>query len=64
MRKRKKKKEGKKKKREFRGRDTTFSLNFPAIGPAVPGGTRGKVLPRDKSYKWKPESGVLTNSKR
>ena len=53
-----------KKRREVRERDTTFSLNFPAIEPAVPGGARGKVLPRGKSYKWKPESRVLTNSKR
>ena len=61
-----KKKEGKKRKekREFRERDTTFSLNFPAIRPAVPDGARGNVLLGDKSYKWKLESRVLTNSKR
>ena len=60
-----KKKEGKirKGKREFKERDITFSLNFPTIGPAILGGARGKVLPRNKSYKWKLESGVLTNSK-
>ena len=46
-------------KREFRERHTTFFLNFSTIRLAVPGGARGKVLPRDKSYKWKPELGVL-----
>ena len=43
---RKKKEEKKRKgKREFRGRDTTFSLNFPVIGPAVFGGARGRAHP-------------------
>ena len=50
--------------REFRERHTTFFLNFSAIRLAVPGGARGKVLPSDKSYKWKSEMGVLKNFKR
>ena len=32
-------------------RSTAFSLGFPAIRPAVPGGVRRKVLPQAKSFK-------------
>ena len=34
-----------------RERGSTFSLHFPTIGPSVSGKARGKVFPRDKSYK-------------
>ena len=40
------------KEREFKERGSTFSLNFPAIGPSNPGETRGKVAPHYKSYTW------------
>ena len=40
----------KEKEGEFRERDTTFSLNFSAIRPAVSGGAREKVLPRGRSF--------------
>ena len=35
--------------RKLRERSSTFSLVFPAIGLAVLGGSRRKVLPRSKS---------------
>ena len=35
-----------------RKRDSTFSLDFPAIGASNPGETRGKVVPHCKSYAW------------
>ena len=34
----------------FRERESTLSLNFPAIGPAVSGGARGRVHPHDKGF--------------
>ena len=37
-------------KRELRERSSTFSLNFPAIGPAVSSGARRKVHPCGKSF--------------
>ena len=42
---------GEGKEEESREKDSTFSLDFPTIGPSVYGEVRGKVLPRDKSYK-------------
>ena len=39
---------------EFRERCSTFSLDFPAIGPSNSGETRGKVDPHYKSYMWVP----------
>ena len=33
---------------------STFSLDFPAIGPANPGEARGKDDPHCKSYAWVP----------
>ena len=36
---------------ETRERGSTLSLDFPTIGPSVSSGARGKVFPRDKSYK-------------
>ena len=39
-----------KKKESFRERDSTFSLNFPTIGPTVSGGARGRVHPLDKGF--------------
>ena len=38
----KKKKRGRKRE-SFRERDSTFSLNFPTIGPTVSSGARGRV---------------------
>ena len=38
------------KKESFRERDSTFSLNFHAIGPTVSGGARGRVHPLDKGF--------------
>ena len=40
--------------REFRERGTTFTLDFPAIGPSNPYEIRGKVDPHCKSYAWVP----------
>ena len=40
------------KERDFRERDSNFSLNFPAIGPSNPGEPRSKVAPHGKSYTW------------
>ena len=37
--------------RRSRERGSTFSLDFPTIGPSVSGEARGKVLPRDNSCK-------------
>ena len=37
--------------RKLRERSSTFSLGFPAIGLAVPGEARRKVLLRAKSFK-------------
>ena len=45
-----KKKRGRKKRESFRERDSTFSLNFPTIGPKVSGGARGRVHPLDKGF--------------
>ena len=36
----------------FRERSSTFSLEFPAIGPSVFGETRSKVAPHGKGYAW------------
>ena len=36
------------KRESFREKDSTFSLNFPTIGPTVSGGARGRVHPLDK----------------
>ena len=38
----------------FRERNSTFSLEFPAIGPASPDEARGKVAPHGKDYTWVP----------
>ena len=38
------------KRESFRERDSTFSLNFPTIGPTVSGGARGRVHPLDKGF--------------
>ena len=45
------KKKGKGREEESRERGSTFPLDFPTIRPSVSGEARGKVLPRDKSYK-------------
>ena len=38
----------------FRERNSTFSLEFMAIGPSVPYEPRGKVAIRCKGYVWAP----------
>ena len=38
----------------MRERASTFSLEFPAIGPSVSGEARSKVAPHGKSYAWAP----------
>ena len=62
-------KEGEKR-RDFRERVSTFSLDFPMIGPSNPVETRGKVDPHCKSHAWAPilwsfdklrEVGVFSN---
>ena len=45
----KKKKKGRKRE-SFRDRDSTFSLNFPTIGPTVSSGARGRVQPHGKGF--------------
>ena len=46
----KKKREMRFENRSLRERDSTFSLNFPAIGPAVSSGARGRVHPHNKGF--------------
>ena len=53
---------GNKRKREgkcgiFRERSSTFSLEFPAIGPASSDKARSKVAPHGKDYTWVPILG-------
>ena len=38
----------------FKERSSTFSLEFPAIGPASSDGARSKVAPHAKGYTWVP----------
>ena len=45
---------GERKKWDFRERSSTFSLEFPAIGPSVSDETRSKVAPHDKGCAWLP----------
>ena len=58
------KREGKESKRKregkcgiFRERSSTFSLNFPVIGPASSDEVGRKVAPHGKDYTWVPVSG-------
>ena len=56
---RKREEEESKRKREgkcgiFRERSSTFSLEFPAIGPANSDEARSKVAPHGKDYAWVP----------
>ena len=53
---RERKERGNKRKRS-RERNSNLSLNFPAIRPLISIGARGKVLPRGKSFKYRPKSG-------
>ena len=56
------KREGEKEKTEergkvwdfFRERSSTFSLEFPAIGPVSSDEARSKVAPHGKDYMWVP----------
>ena len=41
----------------FRERSSTFSLEFPAIGPTSSDEARSKVALHDKDYTWVPVSG-------
>ena len=41
----------------FRERSSTFSLKFPAIGPASSDEEISKVAPHGKDYTWVPVSG-------
>ena len=41
-------------------RTSNFSLEFPAIGPSILVGARGKVGPRNEGYAWVPKSVGLT----
>ena len=50
--------------REFRERDSTFSLYFSAISSSNPGETRGKVDPHCKSYAWVSVLWTFGNSGR
>ena len=45
-----------KKKRRGRERGSSFSLNFPTIGPSFLVRVRGKVGPRNENYAWVPKS--------
>ena len=51
---RKTKQERERKERDFRERSSTFSLEFPAIGPSVSDEARRKVAPHDKGCTWVP----------
>ena len=42
---------------DFRERSSTFSLEFPAIGPASSEEARSKVAPHGKDYTWVPVFG-------
>ena len=48
---------GERKEWDFRERSSTFSLEFPVIGPSVSGETRSKVTPHSKGYSWVPILG-------
>ena len=43
----------------FRERGSTFSLSFPAIGPAASGEARSKVALHGTDYTWVPVLGSL-----
>ena len=45
------------KERVFREKGSTFSLEFPAIGPASLDEARSKVAPHGKDYTWVPVLG-------
>ena len=47
-----------------RERESTFSLDFPTIGPSNSGEARGKVDPHCKGYAWVPVLGSFDNSER
>ena len=49
---------------DFRERESTFSLDFQAIGPSNPYETRGKVDPRCKGYAWVLVLWSFDNSER
>ena len=60
----KERKERGKRKENSRVRSSHFSLDFPAIGLAASGETRGKVDPHCKSYAWVPVLWSFNNSGR
>ena len=51
-------------KSEFTERESNFSLDFPAFGPSVLAGPRGKVVLRYKGYTWAPVLWSFDNSER
>ena len=51
------KEKGERKERDFRESSSTFSLDFPVIGPANSREARSKVGPHSKSYAWVPVLG-------
>ena len=53
-----------KKRKDFRERESTFSLGFPMIRLSNPGETRGKVDPHCKSYTWVPVLWSFRNFER
>ena len=55
---------GERKEWDFRERSSTFSLEFPAIGPSDPGEPRDKVAPHGKGYAWVLVLWSFDNSKR
>ena len=59
-----KERERERKEEDFRERESTFSLDFSAIGPSNPGETRGKVDPRGKGYAWVSVLWSFGNSER
>ena len=52
------------KRRDFREKVSTFSLEFPVIGPSVLVGTRGEVGLRCKGYAWVLVLWSFDNSER
>ena len=50
--------------RDFRERDSNFSLDFPVIGPANSGKVRSKVGLHCKSYACVPDLWNFYNSRR
>ena len=50
--------------RDFRKRNSNFSLDFPVFGPSDFVGPRSKVVVRGKGYAWAPVLWSFDNSER